>query len=166
MQVQNDWKLHPLVALQTHSVFSILLVILQSCSRQLALLSYSTLPKERCTENPDSSANIKGEIYFAERQYILSRPAMNCLILFSTFQPISCIFYHSFMWIYEFPLVFEFFFREQIAGPFCFNHQLSYSIALSSLKTKPGVCVAMFNYWNVFESTGISLVIHIGWTSL
>lgn len=97
MQVQNDWKLHPLVALQTHSVFSILLVILQSCSRQLALLSYSTLPKERWTENPDSLANIKGEIYFAEIQYILSRPAMNCLILFSTFQPISCIFYHSFM---------------------------------------------------------------------
>jgi len=66
MQAQNDWKLHLLVALQTHSVFNILLVILQSCSGQLALLCYSTLPKETWTENPNSLANIKREIYFAE----------------------------------------------------------------------------------------------------
>ena len=50
---------------------------------------------------------------------------------------------------------------EKVAGPFCFNHQLSYLIALITLKTKPGVCVSMSNYWKVFESTGILLVIHI-----
>lgn len=62
---------------------------------------------------------------------------MNCFCFqhFNPFHVFSTIYLCEFMNF----LVFEFFFREQIAGPFCFNHQLSYSIALSSLKTKPGV---------------------------